>query len=487
MPGRAAPRSRASRSTRAAATIPPNYQGALLFSDYSRLCMWVIFPDAGGDPDPVDGRGVRLRRPRAPSTSQLGPDGNLYYVDFDGGNVLRIEYGLHAVATADVRRPARSADRPVRRLRVARPRSRATPSRTRGTSTATGSSTTRRCRSRRSSTPSSAPTSVRLKVTDQRGGSDISAPITITVGGGDPTATILTPPPTLTWKVGDPIAFSGQGTDPQDGTLPPSALSWQVIIHHCPSNCHTHLYQTFDGVASGSFPAPDHEYPSYLEIQLTATDSDGNTGTASVNLNPLTVEPLDDLGAGRACSCRREPSPLVAPFTQTVHRRLPDRGHRRRDPGHLPDDLGVRRAGPTAAPRATPSRRPRRRATLHRDLRHARGSLDRDGRPAPAGCAGAPITYTLTVANAGLSQAVNRDASTTRCPRAPRSCRRPATAGAAAERRRVLCTRPTLDVATAPPITIIVTAPAGTALTTPRPSARRPPTSTAATTPPPPP
>ena len=105
----------------------------------------------------------------------------------------------------------------------------------------------------------------------------------------NPTATILAPPPTLTWKVGDPIAFSGQGTDPQDGTLPPSALSWQVIIHHCPSNCHTHLYQTFDGVASGSFPAPDHEYPSYLEIQLTATDSDGNTGTASVNINPQTA------------------------------------------------------------------------------------------------------------------------------------------------------------------------------------------------------
>ena len=91
------------------------------------------------------------------------------------------------------------------------------------------------------------------------------------------------------WKVGDPIAFSGHATDAQDGTLGAAALSWQVIIHHCPSTCHTHLYETFAGVASGSFPAPDHDYPSYLEIALTATDSQGQTNTASVNINPLTA------------------------------------------------------------------------------------------------------------------------------------------------------------------------------------------------------
>jgi hypothetical protein len=37
--------------------------------------------------------------------------------------------------------------------------------------------------------------------------------------------------------------------------------------------------QTFTGVASGSFGAPDHEYPSYLELELTATDSGGLTGS----------------------------------------------------------------------------------------------------------------------------------------------------------------------------------------------------------------
>jgi hypothetical protein len=47
--------------------------------------------------------------------------------------------------------------------------------------------------------------------------------------------------------------------------------------------------QTFAGVASGSFTTPDHEYPSYLELRLTATDSGGLTDSTSVRLDPRTV------------------------------------------------------------------------------------------------------------------------------------------------------------------------------------------------------
>ena len=35
--------------------------------------------------------------------------------------------------------------------------------------------------------------------------------------------------------------------------------------------------------------APDHEYPSYLELRLTATDSGGLTDTRTVRLDPKTV------------------------------------------------------------------------------------------------------------------------------------------------------------------------------------------------------
>jgi uncharacterized repeat protein (TIGR01451 family) len=91
--------------------------------------------------------------------------------------------------------------------------------------------------------------------------------------------------------VGDAINFSGHASDPQQGNLPASALTWTAIIHHCYSanDCHTHAVQTFNGVASGSFTAPDHDYPTYLELQLKATDSGGLTSTASVLLYPKTV------------------------------------------------------------------------------------------------------------------------------------------------------------------------------------------------------
>jgi regulation of enolase protein 1 (concanavalin A-like superfamily) len=104
-----------------------------------------------------------------------------------------------------------------------------------------------------------------------------------------PTAVINTPTASTTWKVGDVINFSGSATDPEDGTLSPAAMSWKLILQHCPSTCHTHELQTFNGVASGSFTAPDHDYPSYLELQLTVVDSRGLQSTKSVRLDPKTV------------------------------------------------------------------------------------------------------------------------------------------------------------------------------------------------------
>jgi hypothetical protein len=47
--------------------------------------------------------------------------------------------------------------------------------------------------------------------------------------------------------------------------------------------------QTYEGVASGSFVAPDHEYPSFLELSLTAEDSAGLRTTTSVRLQPRPV------------------------------------------------------------------------------------------------------------------------------------------------------------------------------------------------------
>ena len=83
-----------------------------------------------------------------------------------------------------------------------------------------------------------------LRVTDNQGASDTDRSPSPS-GNTPPTATIDAPAAGTTWKVGDVINFSGHATDPQQGTLPASALTWELILQHCPSNCHTHPLQDY--------------------------------------------------------------------------------------------------------------------------------------------------------------------------------------------------------------------------------------------------
>ena len=136
---------------------------------------------------------------------------------------------------------------------------------------------------------------IRVRVTATNGGgtsSAVSAAVGPVTGGSNtpPVPVINTPVSTLTWKAGDNVSFSGGATDAQDGTEPASRLSWSVIIGHCTtSGCHTHPLATRTGVASGTFAAPDHESPSYMELTLTATDAAGATASVTRRIDPQTV------------------------------------------------------------------------------------------------------------------------------------------------------------------------------------------------------
>jgi uncharacterized repeat protein (TIGR01451 family) len=163
----------------------------------------------------------------------------------------------------------------------------------------------------------------RVRATDAAanlsGYSNIATQATQGVPNTPPTAIISAPANGTLWKVGDTISFSGSATDAQDGTVATSGLSWTLVQQHCPSGeaCHSHTVQNFNGVASGSFVAPDHEYPSYLELTLTATDSGGLSDTETVRLDPRTVT-LTFQSSPVGLQLTVGSSSSTTPFTRTV-------------------------------------------------------------------------------------------------------------------------------------------------------------------------
>jgi glucose/arabinose dehydrogenase/regulation of enolase protein 1 (concanavalin A-like superfamily) len=301
---------------------PSGYANAMFVADYARDCIWVVKAGTNGLPNNAT-IATFISGASNPNDLEMGPGGDLYYTDYDGGTVHRVRYQAPtAIATANPTSGfaplAVSFDGSTSTVGVAGDTlsyawdldgngvfDDATIAKPSHTYSVTGT------------------VNVRLKVTDQRGGTSTSAPITITVGttSTPPVPVIDTPAAGLTWVVGDSIAFSGHATDAEDGNLPATGLYWEVIMEHCPAaGCHEHTVQTFDGVTSGAFPAPDHEYPSYLVLRLTATDSAGARASVSQRLDPRTVDLTFQASPGTTPGLQigfNAEAPAT-PFTRTV-------------------------------------------------------------------------------------------------------------------------------------------------------------------------
>jgi glucose/arabinose dehydrogenase len=268
--------------------FPRSYDGALFFADYARRCIWTMFADDQGLPNPATL--MRFAGDAAsPVELQVGPGGALFYVDVYGGSVRRISYLAGNNAPTAVLDASTSAGPPPLAVQFD-----ATAS-----SDADGDALTFQWDfDGDGSTDAAGPRpqhtyattgrfTVTLTVSDSRGAST-STSVDIQVTADPlPVAVIVEPNADERWRVGDELEFRGESSG---GALPDSAFSWRLLLHHCPiDGCHVHPLGTFGG-RSGSFITSNHEHPSHLELQLTVTDGQGLSDTESVLLYPRTAE-----------------------------------------------------------------------------------------------------------------------------------------------------------------------------------------------------
>jgi glucose/arabinose dehydrogenase len=130
-----------------------------------------------------------------------------------------------------------------------------------------------------------------------------------------PTATIVQPAAGTLYSGGQVITYSGTGSDPEQGSLPGSAFTWQVDFHH---DTHTHPFiAPTTGATGGTFTIPTTGETAanvWYRIYLTVRDAGGLTHTTQRDILPRKVQ-LTLATSPAGLQLQRDGQPLVAPVT----------------------------------------------------------------------------------------------------------------------------------------------------------------------------
>lgn len=304
-----------------ATKFPSTYHGNVLVADYANRSIRRLLRGSAGEvlADPVF---LWTGLARTPVDLEVGPDGALYYLSFgvpygglpDQAALFRIDW----IGTTN---------------QVPVPFAAATP-------TAGSAPLAVQFSSAGSNDPDSGPSALQYEwsfgdgtfspsphpnhvyaqngrytalLTVSDGAANASSQAIVVEVGGKPSVTITSPLPSTSYVAGQNITFQGFASDPEDGSLPASSLVWQVFLIH---DDHVH---PFLGPLTGAggvlaIPSTGHA-PSdtHFEIRLTATDSDGIAGSATIALYPDTATlAFDTQPSGIPLALDGEPLPTPA-------------------------------------------------------------------------------------------------------------------------------------------------------------------------------
>jgi glucose/arabinose dehydrogenase len=281
-------------------SFAPEYQGNYFFADHTSGRLFRMRLDVNNFPTSTDvwATGMGL-----PTELRFGPDGNLYYLAFNEGEVRRISYvgggNRQPVAVGTV-----APDNGVAPLSVIFDASASHDSDGDALSFlwsfGDGQSSSQVSVAH---AYAPGPYTATLTVTDGRGGSNSAPPFPIVSGNRRPLPQITTPADGSEYQAGQQIVFSGVASDPEEGPLPCERLNWKVTLHHLE---HTHPFLgPLQGICDGVFTIPadlsghkSTDKDVYFEISLSAEDTGvpmgprGTlAGTTSVLIRPGAREP----------------------------------------------------------------------------------------------------------------------------------------------------------------------------------------------------